>query len=350
MTDAEGSPPRVRGTQPFGGWCVWGLGLTPAGAGNTPEGPARRHEIPGSPPRVRGTRGGLGPRRQHHGLTPAGAGNTGSAPRGIAFTQAHPRGCGEHRAALLDAAVTRGSPPRVRGTLPDRGQHRTRPGLTPAGAGNTRCSPCKSTANQAHPRGCGEHASVWCQDKLDLGSPPRVRGTHRQRRRHPADRGLTPAGAGNTGSRTRPEISLGAHPRGCGEHIERGGLPEAFMGSPPRVRGTPRLCRAVCPPARLTPAGAGNTPRSKSAPWTGWAHPRGCGEHQNPPSPPGTSRGSPPRVRGTRAARLRRDRRHRLTPAGAGNTDRSRSHRCSCWAHPRGCGEHGGALTPTRAV
>ena len=257
---AVGSPPRVRGTLPGERHAVAQSGLIPAGAGNTvrticcrrcgwahPRGcgehiksPDVTSLTPGSPPRVRGTPLGVGQHSGDVGLTPAGAGNTPHTAGSEPPVRAHPRGCGEHE---------HGRPRPVHGR-----------GLTPAGAGNTRTPSSDGSMIQAHPRGCGEHGRVVLHLEMvegspprvrgtpvqsydgwaaEPGSPPRVRGTHvRSRRRQPAA-GLTPAGAGNTviGS-TRPAICW-AHPRGCGEHCwGRSGM-SGQSGSPPRVRGTP---------------------------------------------------------------------------------------------------------------
>ena len=316
------------------------IGLTPAGAGNTPLRSScrastwahprgcgehidlRQHPRlpPGSPPRVRGTPSVARPDPGSSGLTPAGAGNTAVSASPPRATVAHPRGCGEHHDPQYGWRSVEGSPPRVRGTRPGRRGPGLAMGLTPAGAGNTRTARQRRPARWAHPRG--------------------VRGTLPYDPPHTVLAGLTPAGAGNTELPRGTCATCRAHPRGCGEHYLAGGVGGVGLGSPPRVRGTPRRRRPVIRAGGLTPAGAGNT---RTAPRTSppqWAHPRGCGEHAGRARPSALKSGSPPRVRGTRGLPPLVEQEHGLTPAGAGNTGCHPTRTALCRAHPRGCGEH----------
>ena len=345
-----GSPPRVRGTHRDDQRQQRHTGLTPAGAGNAttelwPSVPTGAH------PRGCGEHSSDGPslpeqtRRAHPrgcgehrrspepartdrvGLTPAGAGNT--TPTGMRGRQgwAHPRGCGEHDQHPHGSSCGAGSPPRVRGTHQQGLRHDRRTGLTPAGAGNTTISQ-RLTLQAVErrlrvgltPAGAGNTPAGSPRTVDPDVSPPRVRGTRAELRAAGCDHGLTPAGAGNT---TRPAMTCfksGAHPRGCGEHSVTDRMEEVFVGSPPRVRGTRHRRPPRSRPLRLTPAGAGNTTRSRGSWLTAGAHPRGCGEHTRRTVPPPSVGGSPPRVRGTRAAAVDRRAGAGLTPAGAGNT------------------------------
>ena len=216
--NAVGSPPRVRGTR-GDGRCGWhDAGLTPAGAGNTwcgldwktdstahPRGcgehsygdtPVSGYQ--GSPPRVRGTLDVVADRVVGLGLTPAGAGNTEGRASSTKLPKAHPRGCGEHIVATGIEEGQAGSPPRVRGTPLGARVSLLAGRLTPAGAGNTASAPTRLRPSRAHPRGCGEHIPSERHDGSLAGSPPRVRGTHAASGRMDAGWGLTPAGAGNT--------------------------------------------------------------------------------------------------------------------------------------------------------
>ena len=51
------------------------------------------------------------------------------------------------------------------------------------------------------------------------------------------------------------------HPRACGEQIESKGMRQIVKGSPPRVRGTAVIDERQAKKHRITPARAGNSQR-----------------------------------------------------------------------------------------
>ena len=131
--------------------------------------------------------------------------------------------------------------------------------------------------------------------------------------------GLIPAGAGNI-----PVLGLGgfrgrAHPRGCGEHGVCSVIWMSLMGSSPRVRGTFRNLGEFVPVLGLIPAGAGNMSCTSQQNQSCWAHPRGCGEHHDLRRRRNTRPGSSPRVRGTFPLGNLTRLIAGLIPAGAGN-------------------------------
>ena len=251
-----------------------------------------------------------------------------------------------------------GSSPRVRG----------RPGLLavcwgsvriiPAGAGQTRPSSIPTPSSSDHPRGCGADATIRPINKQGLGSSPRVRGRHLQRRIAGSSPRIIPAGAGQTSRGCVRRSMMPDHPRGCGadtlraagadmqeDHPRGCGAdvtpPRARVmsaGSSPRVRGRHRRQQRGDRPSRIIPAGAGQTLKRRHC-WPLWTdHPRGCGADASCDRPAVGSTGSSPRVRGRHP-----DARHdvlpfRIIPAGAGQT--RTFGRCSEEVpdHPRGCG------------
>ena len=156
-------------------------------------------------------------------------------------------------------SASRGSSPRVRGTLVVRCGTGGRIRFIPAGAGNTRCTRLRMMLKSVHPRGCGEHGrSVG-------GYAPRHR--------------FIPAGAGNTLDGRLTWSRALVHPRGCGEHTVPGSDPLRPDGSSPRVRGTRRSPVPRRRRRRFIPAGAGNTMGLTASEAHLPVHPRGCGEH-----------------------------------------------------------------------
>ena len=76
--------------------------------------------------------------RRGRGITPAGAGKTPeTALERLAFTD-HPRRCGENFRRLSSGEMFTGSPPQVRGKLKFCPCSRETARITPAGAGKTR--------------------------------------------------------------------------------------------------------------------------------------------------------------------------------------------------------------------
>ena len=152
------------------------------------------------------------------GIIPALAGNTCRAARVGFRTRDHPRACGEHRAAGLEAALPPGSSPRLRGTRCRRCRLPRRLGIIPALAGNTSDPFCKTSVRRDHPRACGEHKRSGRHRDGTPGSSPRLRGT-----RSPSPIGwwcgrIIPALAGNTPVSPLMSVILRDHPRACGEH------------------------------------------------------------------------------------------------------------------------------------
>ena len=222
--------------------------------------------------------------------------------------------------------------------------------LIPAGAGNSARSAPNGTRSPAHPRGCGEQVDRPVQIFGAGGSSPRVRGTVQCGAgiRQPAR--LIPAGAGNRHPRADSSLPRPAHPRGCGEQSVAIKVVRPLNGSSPRVRGTVPFVEQFQNEARLIPAGAGNRSSRRWWQWSMAAHPRGCGEQARPPESPVMMSGSSPRVRGTvpRAPCLGRD--GRLIPAGAGNRGGADDPPPSRPAHPRGCGEQSSGNSHRRTL
>ena len=153
----------------------------------------------------------------------------------------------------------RGSPPRVRGTVLQRKMFMTWVRITPAGAGNRMPKEDAIELAQDHPRGCGEQLGFLFATVSRHGSPPRVRGTDLFILRIIAHTGITPAGAGNRRFQGRYRAVKGDHPRGCGEQMNYSVEDTSLAGSPPRVRGTERRYNEFKRNRGITPAGAGNS-------------------------------------------------------------------------------------------
>ena len=109
-------------------------------------------------------------------ITPADAGKTGLINNPNEKTRDHPRGCGENQRILHACCAGIGSPPRMRGKLPQFVILPEQVGITPADAGKTVNFRRFSFCCQDHPRGCGENPDGCAVKCLNIGSPPRMRG------------------------------------------------------------------------------------------------------------------------------------------------------------------------------
>ncbi len=251
---------------------------------------------------------------------PAHAGNTTPLSPRSAKTTVHPRACGEHDLAQGGLARDGGSSPRMRGTPRLRPACRPSHRFIPAHAGNTGQAKTVLRTYAVHPRACGEHANDTVYNDTDLGSSPRMRGTHPRNRTGEAQGRFIPAHAGNTSSQFHALRSSAVHPRACGEHPTARSCLSTEAGSSPRMRGTHTARYNRLAQDRFIPAHAGNTPQAARLQAQPPVHPRACGEHIAHQQSYCSKTGSSPRMRGTRLRPGRRLRPSRFIPAHAGNT------------------------------
>ena len=295
-------------------------------------------------------------------ITPAGAGKTSLCDTYFADFWDHPRRCGENFNAAPSATIASGSPPQVRGKpplaascCPHAKDHPRRcgentyahaalylsvPGITPAGAGKTGTKKSPTLAKKDHPRRCGENYT-WDERGMGLlGSPPQVRGKHLSQRGSGDLTRITPAGAGKTGTSLKDGHEIQDHPRRCGENRADPESTHTRTGSPPQVRGKLEPLCAVISVRGITPAGAGKTSISVRTNAFAEDHPRRCGENRKSVSQTALGWGSPPQVRGKPRTYLYCSSVTGITPAGAGKTKATLNERFVNQDHPRRCGEN----------
>ena len=133
----------------------------------------------------------------------------------------------------------KGSPPRVRGKVQLFQSIKRCDRITPACAGKRR-----DGRRLKYP---------------GLGSPPRVRGKARHISSAFSKKGITPACAGKSWTVNRRQITVGDHPRVCGEKPMVEFTMEIKAGSPPRVRGKGKNSCFSRKNPRITPACAGKS-------------------------------------------------------------------------------------------
>ena len=254
--------------------------------------------------------------------------------------RAHPRSRGEHGGTVTTGSPARGSSPLARGALLELQRAADGVGLIPARAGSTAAPATTSTGASAHPRSRGEHLGGKIGVMVAAGSSPLARGAPRRRVPAVGRRGLIPARAGSTGSRSACHPGAWAHPRSRGEHSARAATSARRRGSSPLARGAQshRHRRSEC--VGLIPARAGSTGRCVRDAAAGSAHPRSRGEHCAVAYRSSCVEGSSPLARGALGLDLQQPHPAGLIPARAGSTRSTGRRSCRRPAHPRSRGEH----------
>ena len=186
--------------------------------------------------------------------------------------------CGEKQIPEMHASRTRGSPPRVRGKGTAIASRRSLMGITPACAGKRSTERGCTNGTEDHPRVCGEKCVSHTVAALSRGSPPRVRGKGSCDDVLNVALGITPACAGKSIAGSACGRAAGDHPRVCGEKCALFSSSSFMAGSPPRVRGKACWIAPNVLSPRITPACAGKRLVCFEYPGKGWDHPRVCGE------------------------------------------------------------------------
>ena len=194
------------------------------------------------------------------GIIPACAGNTSVPVVGAWMGGDHPRMRGEHIEYQVEGAISQGSSPHARGTLPASRRVEIVIGIIPACAGNTRTVSLSTASDWDHPRMRGEHGRRTVRADCLRGSSPHARGTLRVRVGAELFDGIIPACAGNTQPCPCQAIDRRDHPRMRGEHRVKYRLVQVIAGSSPHARGTRVWWGVVVVLVGIIPACAGNTP------------------------------------------------------------------------------------------
>ena len=119
-------------------------------------------------------------------------------------------------------------------------------------------------------------------------------------------------------------------------------------GSPPRMRGKPFISLTTPSRSRITPAHAGKTADRRNRDSGETDHPRACGENEEVPLIVSCKSGSPPRMRGKQQEMAAVSEAGRITPAHAGKTSKRHPAFCTQSDHPRACGENSPPYLPAR--
>ena len=208
--------------------------------------------------------------------------------------------CGAARKWPSSSVKSPGLSPRVRGSPNPFRAFRHSGRSIPACAGQPSCPPPPLKPSRVYPRVCGAASSRVIQTGVPKGLSPRVRGSHKPYRLLSEHRRSIPACAGQPLAYAKRLCATEVYPRVCGAAV-RGFLGAAAgWGLSPRVRGSHKPLKEVCPSLRSIPACAGQPSSAHTFAHDIEVYPRVCGaavlSEQYSIAAPGLS----PRVRGSR--------------------------------------------------
>ena len=252
-------------------------GAHPRSRGADPERVPESVPMGGSSPLARGGLARRSRRAVRVGLIPARAGRTKRPAGRRPTTGAHPRSRGADPDARGRRERCRGSSPLARGGPMVERRRQARRGLIPARAGRTSSAWVYPGRRRAHPRSRGaDH--VWITTSKDAeGSSPLARGGQVRGYLGQAASGLIPARAGRTVVIRCAASCRRAHPRSRGADTRHGSLATFRAGSSPLARGGPRHPVPRSHSRGLIPARAGRTYTKTVETGSDWAHPRSRG-------------------------------------------------------------------------
>ena len=200
---------------------------------------------------------------------------------------------------ILPREGGKGSSPRMRGSLVDKADVSLLGGIIPAHAGLTARRPSSTCRRRDHPRACGAHDDWAHEVYKEMGSSPRMRGSHDTYHIISCLHGIIPAHAGLTSYLAAHSMPCWDHPRACGAHDLANYGRLLCEGSSPRMRGSRRCHYYHRRAVGIIPAHAGLTPSYWKEVSAMWDHPRACGAHFRTREPAQFVQGSSPRMRGS---------------------------------------------------
>ena len=165
-----------------------------------------------------------------------------------------------------------------------------------------------------------------------------MRGSQKRWSDEELGRRFIPARAGEPAPRWPRGSGPWVHPRACGGAGILPGGNRLVPGSSPRVRGSRGTPYLDLDEPRFIPARAGEPASTPTCGRSRWVHPRACGGAGSVSSRTRSTKGSSPRVRGSRARLPRPVLDPRFIPARAGEPGPPATPRGRRPVHPRACG------------
>ena len=150
----------------------------------------------------------------------------------------HPHACGERWRAAIHRAGAGGSSPRLWGTEFIGMTHHFLARFIPTPVGNGPSSPSPAPSASVHPHACGERQYIQQQSKQTRGSSPRLWGTVPLCPDRCSKCRFIPTPVGNGMPCIRGNRDITVHPHACGERARSRSSASSARGSSPRLWGT----------------------------------------------------------------------------------------------------------------
>ena len=149
----------------------------------------------------------------------------------------HPREYGENTWMVMNAWLTSGSSPRIRGESLEDLFGLLNIGIIPANTGRMTSPAMPSRSPTDHPREYGENHRHTSSQLWQSGSSPRIRGEWQCHTSALHGTGIIPANTGRMVFAKRGTLWPKDHPREYGENGFQRGRVSLRAGSSPRIRG-----------------------------------------------------------------------------------------------------------------
>ena len=147
---------------------------------------------------MRGKAAVISPSKKFRRITPAYAGKSKCSGSTVTHTRDHPRLCGEKMVFCAGVGCWWGSPPPMRGKVPEFPLVISIARITPAYAGKSKIIKSVTICIRDHPRLCGEKYREALSSNDDAGSPPPMRGKGNDQSWTGYRHRITPAYAGKS--------------------------------------------------------------------------------------------------------------------------------------------------------
>ena len=154
-------------------------------------------------------------------------------------SRVYPRACGGTAECLWEGNALAGLSPRVRGNPPVPAPVPAPFRSIPARAGEPPAIPRSSSTSPVYPRACGGTRPPRRRATVPAGLSPRVRGNPKLRRAVPSYTRSIPARAGEPKRDPGLDIRSRVYPRACGGTLSKDDPRLLLVGLSPRVRGNP---------------------------------------------------------------------------------------------------------------
>ncbi len=209
---------------------------------------------------------------------PTRVGKSSIKGEGTQMIAVHPHACGEVVKNDINIAPMLGSSPRVWGSPVILTVQKTTARFIPTRVGKSSPPFLQQHSASVHPHACGEVPLPEMKKASKDGSSPRVWGSRVDTPDIPKDMRFIPTRVGKSEAALGTTAIGAVHPHACGEVTGTTDAERIFIGSSPRVWGSPNKNAFRKLGERFIPTRVGKSWASFDAHGRPTVHPHACGE------------------------------------------------------------------------